>query len=94
MKQYGGHAMVITGWKYINDKLYLRIKNSWGKNWGVENGHCYMSFEDYQKYKIDEGYVLVDEINEVKLTSLYPKSHLKAFLDAVIYWLKNVLYSK
>ena len=92
--QYGGHAMVIDGWKYINDKLYLRIKNSWGKNWGVENGHCYMSFEDYKKYAIDEAYVLVDEVDEVKLASLYPKSHLKAFLDAIIYKLKDLLYSK
>lgn len=94
MKQYGGHALCIDGYKYINDKLYLRIKNSWGKNWGVENGHCYISFDDYQKYKIDEGYVLVDEVNELKITSLYPKSHLKAFLDVIIYWLKNVLYDK
>ena len=92
--QYGGHAVCIDGWKYINDKLYFRIKNSWGNEWGVENGHCYMSFEDFQKYSIDECYVLVDEVNEVKISSLYPKSHLKAFLDAIIYKLKDLLYSK
>ena len=94
MNTSGGHALTIDGWKYIGDKLYLRIKNSWGKDWGVENGHCYMSFEDYKKYSIEEGYVLVDEINEVKLTELYPKYRLKAFLDTIIYKLKDWFYSK
>ena len=94
MNEQGGHAVVIDGYKYIDNKLYLRIKNSWGKEWGVENGHCYMSFEDFQKYAIDEGYVLVDEVNEIKLTALYPKSHFKAFLDTIIYRLKDLLYSK
>lgn len=94
MNMQGGHALVIDGWKYINDKLYLRIKNSWGRDWGVENGHCYMSFEDYKKYSIEEGYVLVDEIDEVKLTELYPKSRLKAFLDTIIYKLKDWYYGK
>ena len=94
MNTSGGHALTVDGYKYIDDKLYLRIKNSWGKEWGVENGHCYMSFEDYQKYRMDDGYVLVDDINEVKLTSLYPKSRLKAFLDTIIYKLKDLLYSK
>ena len=94
MNMQGGHALVIDGWKYIDDKLYLRIKNSWGRDWGVENGHCYMSFEDYKKYSIEEGYVLVDEIDEVKLTELYPKSRLKAFLDTIIYKLKDWYYGK
>ena len=89
----GGHALTIDGWKYINDKLYFRIKNSWGKEWGV-NGHCYMSYEDLKRYMIDEGYVLVDEVNETKLATLYPKSHFKAFLDTVIYGLKNLTYRK
>lgn len=94
MNKAGGHALCVDGWKYINDKLYLRIKNSWGEHWGVENGHCYILFEDYKKYAIDEAYVLVDEVDEIKLSSLYPKSHLKTFLDVIIYKLKNVLYSK
>lgn len=94
MNQQGGHSMVIDGWKYIGDKLYLRIKNSWGKEWGVENGHCYMSFEDYKKYSIEEGYVLVDEVDEIKLAEAYPKSRLKSFLDTIIYKVKDLLYSK
>ena len=94
MNIQGGHALVIDGYKYIDDKLYLRIKNSWGRDWGVENGHCYMSFEDYKKYSIEEGYVLVDEVDEVKLTELYPKSRLKAFLDTIIYKLKDWFYGK
>ena len=93
-KEYGGHSITIDGYCYKNDRLYFRIKNSWGKEWGVENGHCYIAWEDLQKYLIDECYVLVDDINEVKLTQLYPKSRLKAFLDTLIYKMKDLLYSK
>lgn len=94
LNQQGGHALCVDGWKYINNELYLRIKNSWGKEWGVENGHCYMSFKDFQKYSIDEGYVFVDDINEVKITSSYPKNRFKAFLDTFIYKLKDLVYNK
>lgn len=89
-----GHAVCIDGWKYIDNKLYLRIKNSWGKEWGVENGHCYMSYEDLKKSLVDECYVLVDEINEIKLSQTYPKTRLKAFLDVIIYKLKDLLFGK
>ena len=39
----GGHAYVINGVD-VNKKLF-RIKNSWGKKWGV-NGSAYISFND------------------------------------------------
>lgn len=90
--QYGGHALLCDGYCYINNQLYLRIKNSWGKHWGVENGHCYISFKDYRNHAIDEAYAIVDNINEVKLSQTYPKTHLKAFLDNIVYKIKNILY--
>lgn len=94
MNEQGGHAVVIDGWKYLDNKLFLRIKNSWGKEWGVEYGHCYISYEDYKNYSIDDGYVLVDNVDELKLSQTYPKSRLKAFLDKIIYKLKDLLYGK
>lgn len=41
----GYHAMVIYGWKYINGKLYWKVRNSWGENWG--NGGNILMAEDY-----------------------------------------------
>ncbi len=34
VQNYGGHAIVICGYKEIDDKLYWRIQNSWGTSWG------------------------------------------------------------
>jgi C1A family cysteine protease len=32
----GGHAMLFTGFKFIDDYLLLECKNSWGEGWGDE----------------------------------------------------------
>ena len=93
-KEYGGHALLATGYTYIDGKLYLRIKNSWGKEWGVDNGHCYMSFEDYKAHTIDEGYVVVDNIKEKELSQIYPKTRFKVFIDNLVYKFKDWFYSK
>lgn len=42
----GGHAYLINGVDV--DREYLRIKNSWGREWG-DNGHGYISFKDFDK---------------------------------------------
>lgn len=92
-EEYGGHALLITGYTYIDGKLYLRIKNSWGKEWGI-NGCCYMSFEDYKAHTIDEGYVVVDNIKEKELSQIYPKTRFKTFIDNFVYKFKDWFYSK
>jgi C1A family cysteine protease len=38
------HAMVIIGWKTIDDKEYWIVQNSWGKHWG-DSGICYVPFD-------------------------------------------------
>lgn len=37
----GGHAVVIVGYFTQNGVEYAIIRNSWGKDYGI-NGHCYM----------------------------------------------------
>lgn len=41
---YGGHMSIITGYKYIGTKLYLKIVNTWGEQWGI-NGVSWISFD-------------------------------------------------
>lgn len=58
-KDYGGHALVIYGWKLINNKEYWIIRNSWGIEYG-DKGDFYISFEDLRKILMDDAYVIVD----------------------------------
>lgn len=53
---HGGHAITITGWKVVGDKLYWRILNSWGKSWG-DGGYAWLP-EEYPW--VEQAYVLVD----------------------------------
>lgn len=50
VKEGGGHAMYFAGWKYIKNKLYLAVVNSYGKEAG-ENGIHYMSREVVNYYE-------------------------------------------
>ena len=48
----GGHAYLLDG---VNtDKGLIRIKNSWGRNWG-KNGFAYISFDDMETLIFDQG---------------------------------------
>jgi hypothetical protein len=48
----GGHAYLLNGVDV--DKKLIRIKNSWGKEWG-QDGHAYVSFDDFAKLLADGG---------------------------------------
>ena len=48
----GGHAVAMTGWKYINGDLYWEFQNSWGKYFG-DKGFFYMESSLYEKMIIN-----------------------------------------
>ena len=52
----GGHAYVING--VDTTKSLLRIKNSWGKSWGV-SGHAYISFSDMSRLIRESGEICI-----------------------------------
>ena len=47
----GGHAVVIVGYKQINNNLYFEVRNSWGPGWG-DQGYFWMP----AAYAIDPNY--------------------------------------
>ena len=48
----GGHCILCRG---VNGReKYFLLRNSWGKNWGV-NGDCKISFDDMKKLLADDG---------------------------------------
>jgi hypothetical protein len=50
----GGHAYVINGVDTV--KKQFRIKNSWGKSWGI-GGHAFISFSDMARLIRERGEV-------------------------------------
>lgn len=58
----GGHAVLIVGWKVINEKRYWIILNSWGNEWG-NHGYGYIESNEMMM----EGYCILDDVHENKL---------------------------
>lgn len=48
----GGHAVAMTGWKYIDGKLYWEFQNSWGK-WFGNKGFFYLESSLYEQVLIN-----------------------------------------
>jgi len=50
-KFYGGHAVVISGYKYINKVLHAIVINSWGDERG-DNGKFYIPVKNFPWYEM------------------------------------------
>lgn len=48
----GGHAYLLNG--YDSRTGLFRIKNSWGRSWGI-NGHAYIHIDDVERLLQDDG---------------------------------------
>jgi hypothetical protein len=58
----GGHAYVLNGVDTV--KKVFRIKNSWGKNWGV-GGYAFITFDNFDKLLRDGGAACIAFENKV-----------------------------
>ena len=66
-KELGGHAILIVGYKEIDNKNYFIIRNSWGQEWG-DKGYCYLPFEYVLDNKLAEDFWSI-KLVEDKLNS-------------------------
>lgn len=57
-KRLGGHAMTVVGY----DSVGFKIRNSWGKDWGLE-GYCIYPYSDWGSHW--EIWTTIDSINYV-----------------------------
>lgn len=80
----GGHAVLIVGWKIINDKRYWIILNSWGKEWG-DNGFGYIESNELMM----EAYCVLDEVHERKMTDMETIAQLQNQLEELEVKLKE-----
>jgi N-acetylmuramoyl-L-alanine amidase len=64
----GYHALTAYGWTTIKGKIYLKIINSWGTDWG-NKGHCLMPIDYKGLY---EAWAIADQVN-LPEPSLVPK---------------------
>lgn len=74
----GGHAVLIVGWKIIEDKLYWIILNSWGEEWG-DHGFGYI--ESNELNFMMEAYCILDEVHELDLKSKVNESENEASIS-------------
>jgi C1A family cysteine protease len=75
----GGHAVAITGWKTINDKLYWEIQNSWGHKWG-DNGICYMEHDLIKQISLSGAY-FIETMSEADSNEAERQRELKRSRD-------------
>lgn len=64
--QHAGHAYLLNG--VDRETALIRIKNSWGRHWG-QQGHAFISFEDFEKLIKQNGEICIASENEL------PRAH-------------------
>jgi hypothetical protein len=55
----GGHMVEVCGWDDQKANGSLKLKQSWGKNWGV-NGYCWLPYSYFKKKIIWDAWISLD----------------------------------
>lgn len=76
-KMLGGHAYIINE---VTEDGYFGIQNSWGSSWG-NNGHAYISIEDFETIFKDGGEAVAAVEIEKKKKECWIISWLKSFFS-------------
>lgn len=51
-QQYGGHAVLVTGWDDdLNNGVFV-IRNSWGEQWGLD-GYGFIPYSYFMRFTVD-----------------------------------------
>lgn len=61
------HAMIVVGYRTVNNRIQFRIRNSWGKAWG-DSGYCWFT-SDYLIGKMNDGWCVSDHTPKESLIS-------------------------
>lgn len=65
----GGHAIAMTGWKYVDGELYWEFQNSWGKYFG-NKGFFYLESSLYEQILINAaGPIFIKTTSEARKES-------------------------
>lgn len=78
---YGNHALLLTGYKTINDKLHFILQNSWGLEYGHE-GFCYVDAEEFVNYVIS--IYCIDNKNTEK------PNFISKILSSIVHFFKSL----
>lgn len=64
----GNHAMLIIGWKTVDNMVWWRVQNSWGRNWRDEGfawlADSYINWEQTQDLHIIYGWKRLQEVGQ------------------------------
>ncbi len=95
-QSHGGHAVVLTGWRYRNEIIYWEFMNSWSKYWG-DNGFGYIPGRLLKEILIGGVYYVLtdaaesDKIAEEKKITFWDK--LKVLLQEILLKLQGAIFS-
>jgi C1A family cysteine protease len=85
----GGHAVVLMGWGEENGKLFWLVRNSWGSDWGKNDGY-FKILRGVNHCEIEENVIVgVPNIPALRLFLDYPLLYQKEDLIGQVLWRIN-----
>ena len=79
IKSYGGHCVLLVGWRIINGNFYWILHNSWGSDYG-KDGRVYLP-ENYPW--TEEPFAVVDDDIEVTYEEYNAKYNTKKIIETI-----------